>query len=90
MIAAIQRLIDREAGLALPACNLTPHADLFALGLTAFDAVRLLVAIEREFRIEFPRTMLNRRTARSIDAILEALRDAAPAPAAAERLRAAA
>lgn len=90
MIAAIQRLIDHETKLALPASRLTPRADLFALGLTAFDAVRLLVAIEREFKVEFPHAMLKCETVQSIEAIALALRAAQPVPVCAEALRSAA
>ncbi len=43
--------------------------------------MRLLVAIEREFRVEFPREALNRETVRSIETILAALDGALPAPA---------
>jgi acyl carrier protein len=90
MIAAIQRLIDHEAELDLPASQLTPRADLFALGLTSFDAVRLLVAIERAFKIEFPPAMLKCETVRSIESIALALRVAQPVPVGAEKLRPAA
>jgi acyl carrier protein len=84
MITAIRRLIDREAKLALPAAGITPRADLYALGLTAFDAVRLLLAVEREFHVELPPAMLNRETARSIEAIVEALCAVRPVPISAE------
>jgi len=90
MITAIQRLIDREAKLALPGADITPRADLFTLGLTAFDAVRLLLAIEREFHVELPREMLRRETARSIEAIVEALQALRPLPVAVKEWREAA
>ncbi|WP_036286169.1 acyl carrier protein [Methylocystis sp. ATCC 49242] len=73
MFATIQRLIDQEAKLAIPAANLMPRANLYDLGLTSFDAVRLLVAVERAFKVEFPREMLNRRSMASIDAIAKAV-----------------
>jgi len=73
MIAVIQRLIDREANLPLPASRLTPSVDLFALGMTSYGAVLLLVAIEHEFEIEFPHGALRRETVRSIGAIVQAL-----------------
>jgi acyl carrier protein len=73
MIAAIQTIIDRETTLAIPAVNLTPRADLYALGLTSFDAIRLLVAVERAFKIELPREMLKRETVASIASIAAAV-----------------
>jgi acyl carrier protein len=90
MLTAIQSLIDREAPLALPAGEIAPRADLFALGLTAFDAVRLLLAIEREFHVELPRDMLKRETAQSIEAIVQALQALRPVPLSAETWREAA
>jgi acyl carrier protein len=81
MIATLQRLIDREAHLAIPAARLTPRANLYELGLSAFDAVRLVVAIEREFKVEFSRETLRREAMASIEAIAKALRDAHPASA---------
>jgi acyl carrier protein len=69
MFAIIQRLIDQEAQLVIPAANLTPRANLYDLGLTSFDAIRLLVAVERAFKIEFQREMLNRKSVASIEAI---------------------
>ncbi len=85
MITAIQRLLDRETPLALPAADITERADLYELGLTPFAAVQLLLAIEREFSIEWPLDMLRRETARSIASIVEALQalPRVPAPAAA-------
>ncbi|HEY8162320.1 MAG TPA: acyl carrier protein [Methylocystis sp.] len=78
MFGTIQRVIDQEAKLAIPAANLTPRADLYALGLTSFDAIRLLVAIERAFKVEFPREALKRETVASIESIATALEAALP------------
>ena len=79
MMTAIRSLIDRELALALPAAEIAPRADLYALGLTSFEAVRLLLAIEREFHVELPQEMLTRETARSIEAIVQALHALRPA-----------
>ncbi len=80
MFATIQRLIDQEAKLVIPAANLTPRANLYDLGLTSFDAIRVLVAVERAFKIEFPREMLNRESASSIEAIAKAAQAMRQAP----------
>jgi acyl carrier protein len=89
MFATIQSLIDQQARLAIPAANLTPRANLYDLGLTSFDAIRLLVAIEREFKVEFARESLKRDTMASIDAIANAVTALRPAPAAIEMRKAA-
>ncbi|WP_424363065.1 acyl carrier protein [Methylocystis parvus] len=81
MINAIQTIIDQEVALAIPAAHLTPRADLYALGLSSFDAIRLLVAIERAFKVELPREMLKRETVASIASIAKAVAAAKPAQA---------
>lgn len=78
MFEAIKRLIDREAKIPLPASDLTPRADLYALGLTPFAAIRLLLAVEREFGVEFPRESLNSRSMASIASIAACLYELLP------------
>jgi acyl carrier protein len=78
MFAAIRTLIDQEARLLVPASDLSPHADLYALGLTPYSAVRLLLALERDFDVEFPREALKRETMGSLAAIAHALAHATP------------
>jgi acyl carrier protein len=73
MFAIIRRIIDQEARLAVPAVDLTPSADLYALGLTPYSAVRIMLALEREFEAEFPREALKRETMSSLDSIARAL-----------------
>ena len=90
MITDIQRLLDRETQLSLPAADITARADLYALGLTSFGAIRLLLAVERAFNVELPREMLQRETARSIEAIVQALQGPGPLPVPAEAWREAA
>jgi acyl carrier protein len=69
MFATIQRLIEQETRVAIPAGALSPESNLYELGMTSFDAVRLLVALEREYKVEFPREALNRKTLSSVEAI---------------------
>jgi acyl carrier protein len=71
MFATIKRLIAQEttleARLEISAAELTPDADLYELGLTSPDAMRLLAAIEREFVVKFPRN--ERLAIASVEAI---------------------
>lgn len=90
MFAAIRRIIEQETKLAVPAARLTPHANLYDLGLSPFGAVLGLVAIEREFKIEFPRALLKRQTAASMAAIALAIDSLQPTSPAAETPRIAA
>jgi len=90
MLTKIQCIIEREASLRIPAACLTLRANLYDLGLTSFDAIRLLVAVECAFKVEFPREMLTRRSAASIEAIVMALHAIQPSLVMSEEMRAAA
>ena len=81
MFETIQSLIDQEAQICIPASHLTPRANLYELGMTPYTAIRLLLAIEREFRIEFPRDSLNRQTMATMENIVRVIRAAQFAPA---------
>ncbi|MGD9545743.1 MAG: phosphopantetheine-binding protein [Methylocystis sp.] len=81
MFEMIQRLIDQEAQICIPAGNLTPRANLYELGMTPYTAIRLLLAIEREFRVEFPRESLNRQTMATLENIVRGVRASQFVPA---------
>ncbi len=53
--------------------TLSDDANLYEAGLTSFASVQLMLAIEEEFDIEFPETMLTRRTFSSIAGIAGAV-----------------
>ncbi|MBM3578541.1 MAG: acyl carrier protein [Alphaproteobacteria bacterium] len=74
MFETIQRLIDQEVQISVPASHLTPRANLYELGMTPYTAIRLLLAIEREFRVEFARDSLNRETMATMENILRGVR----------------
>jgi acyl carrier protein len=90
MFGAIRRIIESEVRLAVPAAHLTPRANLYDLGLTSFDAIRLLVAVERAFGVELPRELLKRETMATIEAIASKVRGARPIRVEAAELQAAA
>ena len=74
MLETIQRLIDENKGsLSIAARNLPRDADLYRAGLTPFSAIQVMLALEKEFNIEFPKRMLNRQSMSSIDAIVARL-----------------
>lgn len=81
MFETIQSLIDQEAQIRIPASNLTPRANLYELGMTPYTAIRLLLAIEREFRIEFPRDSLNRESMATMENIVRRVRASQFVPA---------
>ena len=69
MIETIQRLIDEKAELPILARDLPLNSDLYRAGLTSFTAIKLMLALEQEFEVEFPDRMLNRQSMSSINAI---------------------
>jgi len=53
----------------------TDRTDLHDAGMTSFDAVQLMLALEDAFNVEFPERMLNRKLFSSIANIEAALRE---------------
>lgn len=75
MIKTIRRLIDESRNLPTAAASLSSDADLYRAGLTPFSAIQVMLALEKEFGVEFPKRMLNRQSMSSIDAIALHLRE---------------
>lgn len=73
MDARLRGILQDAGGLVVPVADLAADADLFALGLGSLATVRVMLAIEQEFDIEFPDALLTRRTFRSIAALRDAV-----------------
>ncbi|MGI2035880.1 acyl carrier protein [Rhizobium panacihumi] len=71
MNETIRELLARVGGLPVPVTDLTDEADLYAAGLSSFASVQVMLAIEESFDIEFPDSLLNRKSFASIKAIEE-------------------
>lgn len=69
MLATIRELIAQNGRLPVAIETIDNDQDLYASGLTSFAAVQLMLAIEDRFDVEFPESMLNRRSFASVDAI---------------------
>lgn len=69
MNAAIRELLAEHGGLPVPVDTLADDADLYEAGLSSFASVQVMLALEEKFDIEFPDTMLNRKSFASIAAI---------------------
>lgn len=65
----IRELLKKHAGLPVNVDDLADAADLYAAGLSSFASVQLMLALEENFDIEFPDSLLNRKSFQSIDAI---------------------
>ncbi|HEX5659210.1 MAG TPA: acyl carrier protein [Polyangiales bacterium] len=73
MIDQIRGVLRQHARLAVDVDTLSADADLYAAGLTSHATVNLMVALENQFDVEFPESMLRRRSFESIAAIQSAL-----------------
>lgn len=69
----LRSILDEFGGLKQPAESLSLQDDLFAAGLTSFATVGLMLAIEDEFDIAIPDSLLARSTFRSIASLLEVI-----------------
>lgn len=83
MIEAIRTLISEHGRLPVAVDSLDDNQDLYASGLTSFAAVQLMLSLEDHFEVEFPESMLNRRSFASITAIKACIEELAPTSAAA-------
>ncbi len=77
----IRAVLDQFGKLKVAASSLAPDADLYDAGLTSFASVQLMLALEEAFDVEFPESMLNRKTFSSIAAIERAITQIARAAA---------
>jgi acyl carrier protein len=69
MNETIREILAKVGGLPVPAAELAADADLYAAGLSSFASVQVMLGIEEAFDIEFPDSLLNRKSFASIAAI---------------------
>lgn len=69
----IRKILNTHGRLTISADELQDCSDLYHAGLTSLATVSLMLAIEEEFDIEFPDSMLGRKTFGSIEAIADAV-----------------
>jgi acyl carrier protein len=70
------RLILAEYGhLPVEVDKIRDDDDLYQAGMTSHASVNVMLALEDEFGIEFPETMLQKSTFESVAAIRDALGD---------------
>jgi acyl carrier protein len=78
MLDLVCQLLDAHGSLRVPAATLEPDADLYALGLTSFAAIRIMLALEEACDVQFPPRMLRRQSFDSISSILGCLEELQP------------
>jgi acyl carrier protein len=69
----IRGVIDTHGRMPNPASSLSETEDLFESGLTSHASVNVMLALEDEFDIEFPDSLLTKTTFESIANITSAL-----------------
>lgn len=72
-VARIRDVLDKFGKMPVAAGDIESAADLYDNGMTSHASVNVMIALEDEFDIEFPDTMLQKSTFGSIDAIAAAI-----------------
>lgn len=57
----------------VPIDGLSDEDNLFDAGMTSFGSVQLMLAIEEEFDIEFPNSLLTRKTFATLGGLISAV-----------------
>lgn len=65
----IRQVIKSHVHLGVPVDSVTDSSSLYSAGMTSHSSVVLMLALENEFGLEFPSTVLNRSVFESIDSI---------------------
>lgn len=69
MNSTIREILSKFGQLPVAVDTIADDADLYATGLSSFASVQLMLGLEDGFDIEFPDSMLNRKSFASISAI---------------------
>ncbi len=70
----IRSVLAAHGRLGVDALGLSDTDDLYSAGMTSLSSVNVMLALEGEFDIEFPDSMLNRALFSSVAAIEAAVR----------------
>lgn len=71
----VKNILVQHGRLSTDIATLNIDSDLYNAGLTSLATVGLMLALEDEFDIEFPDSMLSRKTFSSIEAITDAIEE---------------
>jgi acyl carrier protein len=72
-LATIREILAAHGRLSVDAGSLGDDSDLYFAGLTSLATVNVMLALENHFDIEFPDSMLSRKTFASLESIAEAV-----------------
>lgn len=73
MDETIRNILVEHGHLPVDVSQIDEKDDLFRAGMTSHASVNVMLALEDEFDIEFPESMLRKSTFESVYAIREAL-----------------
>jgi acyl carrier protein len=72
-IDAIREILAHHGRLSVNVNQLKNDGDLYYAGLTSLATVNVMLALEDRFEVEFPDSMLSRKTFASVESIAEAV-----------------
>jgi acyl carrier protein len=72
---AIRSILAEYGHLPVAVDKIRDEDDLYQVGMTSHASVNVMLALEDEFDVEFPETMLRKSTFESVAAIRNALGD---------------
>jgi acyl carrier protein len=70
-VQKVREILEKNGRLSTPVTELANDSDLYNAGLTSLATVGLMLALEDEFNIEIPDSMLGRKTFSSIQSIVD-------------------
>ncbi len=70
-VQKVREILEKNGRLSIPVSELSDDSDLYNAGLTSLATVGLMLALEDEFNIEIPDSMLGRKTFSSIQSIVD-------------------
>ncbi|WP_051949322.1 phosphopantetheine-binding protein [Methylosinus sp. PW1] len=74
-IEIIRRAMDAKGSLRVAAASLAAEADLYAAGLSPFCAIQVMLWLEAALDVEFPKSMLQRRSMATMGTIAALIGD---------------
>lgn len=72
-VESVREIVAQHGRLGVPVSELADDGDLYSAGLTSLATVGLMLALEDAFDIEFPDSMLSRKTFASIASLAAAV-----------------
>jgi acyl carrier protein len=72
-VEAVREILTQHGRLSIDVSGIDEESDLYGYGLTSLATVGIMLALEDRFDIEFPESMLSRKTFKSVAAITQAV-----------------